>query len=191
MVAFTKGFSHAVQFFGYFLVAQVANSLINIDQESCGSNKADLQNALNEVVVWRTLSSGKRKGRVVVDIRDLNQMALPDVYPLPLQADITALAQVCPYITVVDCASFFYQWRARGQSLAIRGAKCLKSLIESVNEGWGNSIALTKPRPNPTMLLDSSELHSPNISLKRSSRLLVASRKYLSSWVHTTCTSRS
>lgn len=35
------------------------------------------------------------------------------------------------------------------QSLAIRGAKCLGALIESVNEGWDNSIALTKPRPQP------------------------------------------
>lgn len=35
------------------------------------------------------------------------------------------------------------------QSLAIRGAKCLGALIESVNEGWDSSIALTKPRPQP------------------------------------------
>ncbi|KAH8653941.1 hypothetical protein BGZ60DRAFT_158356 [Tricladium varicosporioides] len=35
------------------------------------------------------------------------------------------------------------------QSLAIHGDNCLKILIESVNEGWDNSIALTKPRPQP------------------------------------------
>ncbi|KAK6591861.1 hypothetical protein H4I96_12138 [Botrytis cinerea] len=35
------------------------------------------------------------------------------------------------------------------QSLAIRGAERLKPLIESVNEGWNSSIALTKPRPQP------------------------------------------
>jgi hypothetical protein len=40
------------------------------------------------------------------------------------------------------------------------------------------------------MLFDSSELHSPKISLKKSSRLLVASRKCLSFLVHTICTSR-
>jgi len=33
--------------------------------------------------------------------------------------------------------------------LAIRGANHLKILIESVNEGWNNSIAVTKPRPQP------------------------------------------
>lgn len=35
------------------------------------------------------------------------------------------------------------------QSLAIRGAKHLQTLIESVNEGWDSSIALTKPCPQP------------------------------------------
>ncbi len=35
------------------------------------------------------------------------------------------------------------------QSLAIRGAKHLETLIESVNEGWDNSIALTEPCPQP------------------------------------------
>lgn len=35
------------------------------------------------------------------------------------------------------------------QFLAIRGAKRLEALIESVNEGWDSSIALTKPRPQP------------------------------------------
>jgi hypothetical protein len=35
------------------------------------------------------------------------------------------------------------------QSLAIRGAKHLKCLTESVNEGWNNSIPLTGTRPQP------------------------------------------
>ncbi|KAH7308328.1 hypothetical protein BKA65DRAFT_576549 [Rhexocercosporidium sp. MPI-PUGE-AT-0058] len=39
--------------------------------------------------------------------------------------------------------------RNEAKSLAIRGAKRLKTLIESVNKGWDNSIALTKPRPQP------------------------------------------
>jgi hypothetical protein len=33
--------------------------------------------------------------------------------------------------------------------LATRGAKSLKILIESVNEGWNNSIPLTGTRPQP------------------------------------------
>jgi hypothetical protein len=35
------------------------------------------------------------------------------------------------------------------QSLALRGARHLRCLIESVNEGWNNSIPVTKPRPQP------------------------------------------
>ena len=62
-------------------------------------------------VVWKTMPNGKRKGRVVVDLRGLNQLAQTDVYPIPLQSDIIAAVQGCQYITVIDCASFFYQWR--------------------------------------------------------------------------------
>src|SRR5258708_1359090 len=35
------------------------------------------------------------------------------------------------------------------ESLAIRGDKHLRCLIESVNEGWNNSIPLTATRPQP------------------------------------------
>ena len=62
-------------------------------------------------VVWRTLPNGERKGRAVVDIRKLNEITQPDAYPLPLQSDIIATVSGCQYITVIDYASFFYQWR--------------------------------------------------------------------------------
>ena len=62
-------------------------------------------------VVWTTSPDGTHKGRPVVDIRGLNRIVQLDVYPIPLQSDIIAAVQGCPYITVVDCASFFYQWR--------------------------------------------------------------------------------
>lgn len=65
-------------------------------------------------VVWRTIHKPDeppmRKGRVVVDIRDLNKITELDTYPMPLQADITALVADCPYVSVFDAASFFYQW---------------------------------------------------------------------------------
>ena len=62
-------------------------------------------------VVWKTLANEQRKGRVVVDIRGLNQLVVPDAYPLPLQADIISAVKGSSYISVIDCASFFYQWR--------------------------------------------------------------------------------
>lgn len=62
-------------------------------------------------VVWKANAEGKRKGRVVVDIRKLNEMVLPDLYPLPLQSEIIANVQGCTNLAVLDAASFFYQWR--------------------------------------------------------------------------------
>ncbi|KAM4055579.1 chromatin organization modifier domain-containing protein [Hirsutella rhossiliensis] len=38
-------------------------------------------------VVWRT-ARGETKGRVVIDLRALNKVTMPDSYPLPLQEDI-------------------------------------------------------------------------------------------------------
>ena len=51
------------------------------------------------------------EGRPVVDIRALNQVVIRDAYPLPPQDDVIILVAGCPYITCVDGASFFYQWR--------------------------------------------------------------------------------
>ncbi|KAI1002218.1 hypothetical protein K3495_g5988 [Podosphaera aphanis] len=59
--------------------------------------------------MWRQLQ-GKKKGRVVTDIRGLNALTLTDIYQLPLQSEILALAQGSKYITVVDGSSFFFQW---------------------------------------------------------------------------------
>ncbi len=66
-------------------------------------------------VVWTMRPDGTRKGRAVVDIRGLNAITQTDVYPLPLQADMISAVKGCLYITVVDCASFFYQWRTHPQ----------------------------------------------------------------------------
>jgi hypothetical protein len=65
-------------------------------------------------VVWRTVN-GIRKGRVVVDIRGLNKISIFDAYPMPLQSDVLAAVMGFPYISVMDCASFFHQWLVRYQ----------------------------------------------------------------------------
>ena len=64
-------------------------------------------------IIWRTIPDGSRKGQVVVDIRSLNQITVPDVYPMPLQSDIIAAVRGSTFISTVDCASFFYQWRVK------------------------------------------------------------------------------
>ena len=61
-------------------------------------------------VVWKDTPTG-RKGRVVVDIRVLNKITMPDAYPVPSQAEILALIRNATHISTVDAASFFYQWR--------------------------------------------------------------------------------
>lgn len=64
-------------------------------------------------VVWRAVQvdgQTHRKGRAVVDIRGLNFITVRDTYPLPLQGEIILSVRGCYYITIVDAASFFYQW---------------------------------------------------------------------------------
>ena len=62
-------------------------------------------------VVWKTNNEGIKKGRPVVDIRGLNDLLIPDAYPLPGQSEVIAILQGCTHIAVLDAASFFYQWR--------------------------------------------------------------------------------
>lgn len=57
------------------------------------------------------MPDGTRKGRAVIDIRGLNAVTQTDVYPLPLQADLIGSIKGCRFLSIIDCASFFYQWR--------------------------------------------------------------------------------
>jgi hypothetical protein len=66
-------------------------------------------------VVWRSVpqpdGTTLRKARVVVDIRGLNKITVPDVYPIPTLDDIPAMVQGKPYVTVMDAEKFFYHVR--------------------------------------------------------------------------------
>ena len=59
-------------------------------------------------VVWRD-SSKNKKERVVVDIKNLNAISQSDAYSFSLQNDIIQIVQKCRFISIIDCASFFYQ----------------------------------------------------------------------------------
>lgn len=48
------------------------------------------------------------KRQPVVDIQGLNEMLVPDAYPLLAQSKIIAILQGCTNISVLDTASFFY-----------------------------------------------------------------------------------
>ena len=60
-------------------------------------------------VVWKSDSDGKRKGCAVMDIRKLNDLVLPNSYPLPLQSEIIANVQECTNLAILDAVTFFYQ----------------------------------------------------------------------------------
>lgn len=60
-------------------------------------------------VVWKDTASG-RKGRVVVDIRELNKITETDTYPLPLQSEIIALLLGYMYLSTVDAVGWFHQF---------------------------------------------------------------------------------
>lgn len=63
-------------------------------------------------VVWRDLPTGQ-KGRVVIDIRGLNDITEPDSYPLPLQSDIIATVAGYPYISTIDAVGWFHQFNVK------------------------------------------------------------------------------
>ena len=63
-------------------------------------------------VIWKDTPQGP-KGRVVVDIRALNKITVPDAYPVPSQAEILALIRDATHISTIDAAAFFYQWWVR------------------------------------------------------------------------------
>ena len=58
-------------------------------------------------VVWRKVN-GEEKGRVVIDLRPLNKITVPDVYPLPDQDDIIVAMQGKKWFSLFDASGFFY-----------------------------------------------------------------------------------
>lgn len=61
------------------------------------------------VVPKKADASGKRKWRIVVDFRKLNEKTIDDKYPIPNIADILDKLGNCHYFTTLDLASGFYQ----------------------------------------------------------------------------------
>ena len=60
-------------------------------------------------VVYKIDYQGRRKGQAIVDIRRLNELVLPDFYPLSLQSEIIANVQGCTKLAILNAALFFYQ----------------------------------------------------------------------------------
>lgn len=61
-------------------------------------------------VVFKTNAKGEKKRRAIVNIRKLNDVVIPDAYPLLLQSDIIASVWGYTKLAVLDTDSFFYPW---------------------------------------------------------------------------------
>ena len=48
---------------------------------------------------------------IIIDVRRFNFMIIFDVYFLLMQFDIITIVKNCFYISVINCAEFFYQWK--------------------------------------------------------------------------------
>ena len=63
--------------------------------------------------IWRTISDfddSKRKRRVIMNIRDFNEIIFIDSYFMSLQSNIIVVVTRCRYIFVFDVVDFFHQW---------------------------------------------------------------------------------
>lgn len=72
------------------------------------------------------------KERVVIELRGVNKISKPDIYPLPTQDEVLQLLRDKFFISVVDARKIFHQWRIKKQHgkrmavLAHRGARSLQ-----------------------------------------------------------------
>lgn len=62
-------------------------------------------------------SSGKRKWRIVIDYRKLNEKTIHDRFPLPNITDLLDRLGRCQYFTTLDLASGFYQIEVDDESI--------------------------------------------------------------------------
>ncbi|KAI3540896.1 hypothetical protein CABS03_02268 [Colletotrichum abscissum] len=67
-------------------------------------------------VIWRENKEENRKGRMVVDVRPLNDMIMADAYPMKTMDYIMSKAANATHITTFDAMAFYYQWRLHPDS---------------------------------------------------------------------------
>ena len=60
-------------------------------------------------VVWTNMN-GKLKNRIIIDIRTLNKITIPDVYPVIIQTEILFQIKDFKFISIINATSIFYQW---------------------------------------------------------------------------------
>ena len=67
-------------------------------------------------VIWKIVIKNEksiRKNRIVIDIRELNEIIQIDVYSMSIQANIITTVIDCTHIFIVDAQGYFYQWTVK------------------------------------------------------------------------------
>ncbi|KAH7230852.1 hypothetical protein B0J15DRAFT_410283, partial [Fusarium solani] len=54
--------------------------------------------------------NGKPKGCVVVDLRALNKVTMPNSYPLPRQEEVIQALRGVTHTTAIDASAFFFRF---------------------------------------------------------------------------------
>ena len=57
-------------------------------------------------IAWQTLPNGTRKDRMIIDVRGLNRIILPDAYPMQTQDNILANINNKKFIITMDASAF-------------------------------------------------------------------------------------
>lgn len=96
------------------LVNETFDSLHN--QEKMKWNTRFTQYNSLVFVIWRTLSSKKRKRRMIMNIRDLNKRIISNIYLMSLQTNIIAAMIETKFISTFDATIFFYQFKVCKQN---------------------------------------------------------------------------
>ncbi|KAJ5752832.1 hypothetical protein N7520_008426 [Penicillium odoratum] len=80
--------------------------------------------ALPVFVVYKPVydKDGKKTmaARPVIDARSLNKALQPDLYPAPNQDDIIQLALGKPFVSIIDAAKCYYQWRVHPDDVGLQ-----------------------------------------------------------------------
>ena len=76
-------------------------------------NQKSIEYFFSIFVIWWTIYKDEKliqKNYAVINIQNLNQAAVSNIYLLSLQLNITVVITECKYINVMNDKDFFYQW---------------------------------------------------------------------------------
>ena len=59
-------------------------------------------------MIWKNMFDDERKGRLIVNIRDLNDLLIRDAYFVSLQSNVIVNFYKYIHISILDVSSFFY-----------------------------------------------------------------------------------